>query len=141
MATCGPSDANISTVGSAVEIDSLREQISAMEAELQDSLSVTSACYAENTELKAENVELKTTLTNVEEVVMRLTGLFEDSDLCATAKKAVCSEEALEALVVAVQSSQSPSDRVEKMHQFLKSQRNTLVDWIDNVSPFFFSLM
>jgi hypothetical protein len=118
---------NTNNTACIAELEALRPQIASMEIELEESFQVTSECFSENT-------ELKTNMKDLEEVVMRMTGLFEDSGLCESAKNVICADEDLSALIDELQTSPSAVDRVTKMHHFLKSQRNGLIEWIDEVS-------
>lgn len=111
----------------AEELTALRTQVSNMEIELAESFELTNVCYTENT-------EYKNNITVMEKVCMQMTVLFEDcEDLSVNAKSAVCADDELTALIDAVQSSDSPIDRVEKMQNFLKSQRDSLINWINEV--------
>ena len=112
---------------SSAELIALRSQVSSMEVELAESFELTNACFTENT-------EYKNNVSAIEKVVMQMTGLFEDcEDLCVTAKTAVCVDDDLTALIEEVQSCPSPIDRVQRMYEFLKLQRNSLVAWINEV--------
>lgn len=113
--------------GEGGELAALRSQVASMETELEESFVLTQTCFSENTEYKQQ-------VAAIEKEVMKMTGLFEDcGDLCAAAKTAVCAEDALTAMIDEVQASQSPVDRVRKMHYFVQSQRNSLVEWINEV--------
>jgi hypothetical protein len=110
----------------SAEIDSLRKQISDMEIELEESFAVT-------TESIEENSELKSSLSEMEDIFVSMASIFDKSDLCPNGKSAVGADEAAIALVEEVKQIASPLDRVKYMESSLFSQMAKLSEWINKV--------